>query len=378
MNPNEPIRILQVIGSMNRGGAETMIMNLYRNVDRSKVQFDFLLHNTKPGAYDDEIRALGGKLYYIQRFRGYNSLRYYKECCAFFKAHHEIRVVHGHIGSSASIYLTAAKKYGCFTIAHSHNAENRIRNLHDLLYKVFSSNTDKIADQLFGCSTKAGISRYGEAAVSSSKYRNFNNGIELDRYTLNQVAREKIRKEFGISDGAPVIGTVGRLTTQKNPEMMLSIFENITSIDRDARCIWVGTGELKDEISGKIKSKGLEDKVYLTGVRSDVPDILQAMDCFVFPSLWEGLPLTIVEAQAAGLGIVLSDVISHEVEVTDQLIWKSLSDTPESWASACLSVAKHTQENRVNPFEDIRDHGYDAKDTAKWLQDFYCEKAGII
>ena len=377
-NKNEPIHVLQVIGSMNRGGAENMIMNLYRNIDRSKIQFDFLLHSSKPGAFDEEIRSLGGKIYYIQRFRGYNSITYYYSCCQFFKHHPEIKVVHGHIGSSASIYLFAANKYGKFTIAHSHNAEDRIRNIHDLLYKMFSYNTRNIADYLFGCSTKAGVSRYGTAAVNSNKYSNFNNGIEISKYSIDLYTRSKIRSELNIHKDDYVIGTVGRITYQKNPDMIFSIFKEICSICNNAKCIWVGTGDLENDIKMKIKAHGLEDRILMTGVRSDVPDVLQAMDCFVFPSFWEGLPLTIIEAQAAGLSVVLSDKISREVEVTDNLLWKSISDSPESWAVTCLNLAKNTYLNRKNPFDDIRKHGYDVEITSKWLEKFYCEKANLL
>ena len=370
----KPIRVLEVIGGMNRGGAESMIMNLYRNVDKSKVQFDFLVHIKDKGLYDDEIESMGGRIYHMTRFKGYNSWAYYKNCCKFFEKHPEYKVVHGHIGSCAAFYLKAAKKYGAFTIAHSHSAASKAHkahNAHDFFYRIFSYPTRYVADQLFGCSTEAGISRYGKKAVKSKKYRNFCNAIDLDQFVYSTATREKKRKEFNISDDKLVIAQIGRLTPQKNPPMIYAIFKDIVNADPHAICLWVGTGEEENEYREKINNEGYSDKIVMTGVRSDVPDILQAVDCFLFPSLWEGLPVSVIEAQAAGLPCVIADTISKETEVSDLIEWHSLNESPSLWAERCITLGTNNREKRTSPIQKIRENGYDIKETAKWLTDFY-------
>ena len=214
---NNPIRVLQIIGIMNSAGAENMIMNLYRKIDRNRVQFDFLVHTEKKGFFDDEIASLGGKVYHIKRFNGLNPISYYKSVCEFFDEHPGYAAVHGHIGSCAAIYLYAAKRKGIFTIAHSHSALKDIRNFHDLFYRIYSYPTRYIADQLFGCSRAAGIARYGTKIVNTEKYMDFKNAIEIEKYIYNSEKRKRIRDEFGLSSTDIVIGTVGRITPPKKP-----------------------------------------------------------------------------------------------------------------------------------------------------------------
>lgn len=366
-----PIRVLQVIGIMNRGGAETMIMNLYREIDKDKVQFDFLVHTNEEGKYDSEIIEMGGIIHHISRCNIKNVSSYYRECLTFFRSHPEYKVVHGHIGSCASYYLSAAKKCGCFTIAHSHSAAN-IRNMKDFLYKVSAYPTRYIADQLFGCSTEAGIARYGNSSIKKPNYSNFPNAIELDRFTYNESTRERIRKIFQIQENENFIGTIGRITEQKNPNMLYEIFKQIVSTNSNTKCLWVGTGEMEQEIRARVESDGLQKKIILTGVRSDVNELLQGLDCFLFPSLWEGLPVTVIEAQAAGLHCILADTISKEVEITNLIEWHNLKEPVEEWVLRCIQLAnKSKSEPRFSPIGDIKKAGYDIHETAKWLTDFY-------
>ena len=367
----KPIRVLQVIGVMDRGGAEIMIMNLYRAIDKSKVQFDFLVHTKKEGVFDREIKELGGRIFTVSRFTGLNSVSYYRECCRFFEEHKEYKVVHGHIGSCASLYLKAAHKNGMFTIAHSHSALNTINNAHDFFYKIFSYPTRFTADQLFGCSTEAGMARYGKKALKKGKYKNFCNAINLKRFIYDNALRKKAREALDIGESKIVIVHVGRITSQKNPTMILAVFQEIVNIDENAVCLWVGTGPEEEEYKGKISSLGLSERIIMTGVRSDIPDILFAADCFLFPSLWEGLPVSVVEAQASGLPCVISDTITREVEVSDLVEWHSLSETPKLWASRCIQLAKENSMSRMSPKQSIIDSGYDIDATSKWLADFY-------
>ena len=374
---NQPIRVLEVLGKMNRGGAEAMIMNLYRKMDRSKVQLDFMVHTTEHCQFDDEIEQLGGHIYRVPRFRVVNFFNYRRAWRLFFKEHPEIKVVHGHMGATAAIYLHEANRFGCFTIAHSHSAGSPRKTLHDYLYTMFSYPTRFVAKQLFGCSTEAGIARYGMRYVSGSHYQNFPNAINLDSFTFSPLVRKEKREELGIASDSLVVIHVGRVTPQKNPPMLFAIFKEIVKQNADVVCLWVGTGELEGKYKQMIEKEGLQDRIRMTGVRSDIPQLLMAADCFLFPSLWEGLPVSVVEAQATGLPCVIADTISKEVEVTKLVEWHSLSESPTVWASRCLALAGEHTENRQSPISEVRAAGYDIEESAKKLMAIYqvCHQA---
>lgn len=369
----KPIRVLQVLHILNRGGAEAMVMNLYRKIDRTRIQFDFLVHEQEKGVYEDEITRMGGKIYRIHAFKGYNAISYYGECLIFFKNHPEIKIVHGHLGSCAYFYLKAAKKYGKFVIAHSHSA-SKIRTFYDLTYKIFSFPTRYVADFFFGCSTLAGLARYGRSVVNSNKYLNFNNAIDTKEYRFNKERRDILRKEFDLSDDQILIGTVGRITLQKNPKRIFSIFLFLIENYKNVECLWVGTGELEAEIRSLIEKYNLQDKIIMTGLRSDIPDIVSAMDCMLFPSLWEGLPVSVIEAQAANLPVVLADTISKETQISDLLSWHSLEEDDSAWAADVMKQAVKYRYHRDRYAADMNLSGYDINNTVKDLMDFYENK----
>lgn len=372
-NQKKPIRILEVFGRMNRGGAESMIMNLYRKMDHSQVQLDFMVHTNEHCLFDDEILQLGGRIYNVPRFNGKNLLTYRKAWRRFFEEHPEHRVVHGHMGSTAAIYLHEANRAGRFTIAHSHSA-GFVGCVRDILYMMFSFPTRFVAMQFFGCSTEAGIARYGKRVVHSRKYSNFPNAIDLGRFSFNNDVRKRKRCELGIGDNQLVIIHVGRVTTPKNPKMIFQVFKEIIARNEDAFCLWVGTGELEPEYRKLIETEGLQQRIVMTGVRSDIPHLLMAADAFLFPSLWEGLPVSVIEAQSTGLPCVISDAISKEVKVSNLVEWHSLKETPIVWAKRCLALAEKYRYNRYSPVENIRNAGYDIDYSVKWLSDFYVSK----
>lgn len=371
---NKPIRVLQVLHVLNRGGAEAMVMNLYRRIDRTRVQFDFLVHSQKPGLFEEEIKAMGGRIFRVHAFKGFNLISYYRECLNFFKTHSEIKVVHGHLGSCAAYYLHAAKKSGIFTIAHSHSAGS-LKNFFDLSYKIFSYPTRWIADQLFGCSTEAGIARYGIRAAKSNRYKNFNNAVDTSLFHFNKDKRQALRKEFNINNTTLMIGTVGRVTRQKNPLRIYSIFKEIIRQNPNVICLWVGTGEMENQIKDMITNDGVEDKIIMTGIRSDIPAIMSALDCMIFPSLWEGLPVSVIESQMANLPCVLSTNISRETEISDLLSWRSLSDSDTDWAADAISLAINHRDRREHYFFLPETSGYDIDNTVIILTKFYEDHA---
>lgn len=368
MKQYEPVRVLQVIGIMNRGGAETMIMNLYRNIDRSRVQFDFVEHTSERAVFDDEIEQLGGRIYHCPKFTVKNYFAYKKWWDEFFKTHGgDYKIVHGHIGSTAPIYLGVAKKYGKYTIAHSHSSGTD-HSLKHFAYDILSYNTRNIADSFFACSKPAGQDRFG----SKTEFQVLNNAIDTQQYIFSKSVRDEVRKELGLTNEF-VLGHIGRFGKEKNHDFLIDIFAQIKKENPNAKLLLVGDGDEKNNIKNKVHQLQLDDSVIFTGVRSDVNRLLQAMDIFVFPSLFEGLPVTMVEAQASGLPCVISDKVPDECIITDNLVTvKNLSDSAEDWAEHILS---RTNAVRTDTSDQVKAHGFDISETSKWLEEFYIEKS---
>lgn len=363
----QPIRILHVFGALNRGGAETMIMNIYRNIDREKVQFDFIMHCSEKCDYTAEIETLGGKIYALPRFKGKNCFAYVKAWNHFFQQHPAYKIIHGHVRSTAAIYLSIAKKYGLVTIAHSHSTSNGtgfpavVKN--SMQYPV-----RYIADYLFACSKGAGEWMYGKKAVQKSNFKVIRNAIDISKYVFDEIKRKTAREQLGI-DGKFVIGHVGRFQYPKNHRFLLEVFKEIYTQNRQSVLLLVGDGEMRPQIEQKIAQLNLQDCVILTGVRSDVPELLHAMDVFLFPSLFEGFPVTVVEAQAAGLPCVLSDSITKDVCITPLVAYMSLHQPAKAWTNKTVQLQKDC--NRQNTCENIKEAGYDIHKNAEWIESFY-------
>ena len=369
-----PIRILHVIGIMNRGGAESMIMDLYRHIDREKVQFDFVEHTPERATFDEEIERLGGHVFRCPHYNGKNHFQYVRWWNTFFKNHAgDYSVVQGHIGSTAAIYLNLAKKCGVYTIAHSHNTYGPI-SFRGTLYRLYSYRTRLIADSFFACSVKAGTDRFGKRIVRNQKrFRVLNNAIDTEQYAFRSSTRSEIRESLGLSEDAYVVGHVGRFVDQKNHEMIIDIFLQIYRLDPYAKLLLVGDGSKRAQIEEKVTKLGLDGKVIMTGVRNDVANLLQGMDVFLFPSKYEGLGVALIEAQAAGLPCVISDCIPKEVAVTNGLInTMSLDSSPRQWAERVLAMKNI---KRVDHSGEVKTAGYDIWETTAWLEEFYLDKA---
>lgn len=365
---SEPIRVLHVIGIMNRGGAETMIMNLYRHIDRSKVQFDFVENSSEPAAFDEEILSLGGRIYRCPHYDGKNHFTYVEWWNDFFKAHpKEYPIVHGHLGSTAVIYLSIAKKYGAYAIAHSHSSGTD-HSLKSFLYRIMSYNTRYVADYFFACSDVAGKDRYGCKVVSGEHYSVINNAIDLDAFSFDQDVRESVRQEFGFDSAQLVIGHIGRYTREKNQEFVIEIFTKLKKQEKNVCLLMVGDGPLHTQMMQLAENTEAKSSIYFTGVRSDVNRLLQAMDVFVFPSLYEGLGIALIEAQAAGLPCVVSDTIPKEAYLTDLVKSESLSNSPDIWAEKILAMRNVPRTDRR---AEIAAHGFDITTEAVKLQEFY-------
>ena len=367
------IRILQVVTYMGRGGLETMLMNYYRNIDRSKIQFDFLVHRDFRADYDDEIESMGGIIYHLPRLNPF-SVTYRKELKNFFVEHPEYRVIHVHQDCMSSVILKVAKECGVkVRIAHSHNA-NQDKNLKYVIKLFYRFFIPMYATNLFACSQDA-----GEWMYRKHEFQILNNAIDAQEYRFNFVTREKVRKRFDIKKDVLLVGHVGRFSYQKNHIFLLDIFNDLQK-NRNAKLMLIGGKSLKpedatlmDDIKKKVHMLGLDEKVIFAGVCDNVPEMMQAMDVFILPSHYEGLGIVTVEAQAAGLPCVISDVLPDECIVTDNVKKIPLTADASVWANAVCELSNY---KRGDTFEKIKEKGFDIVENAVKLQRYYLDIAG--
>lgn len=367
----EPIRILHVLGCIDLGGAESRIMDLYRHIDRSRVQFDFLVHTQQEGYFEKEIKELGGRIFRVPRFRLYNYFSYKKAIRDFFAEHREFRAVQGHMTSTASVYLPIAKRAGIpITIAHARSA-GVDPGMKGWLTGLMRKNLSEKADYLFTCSEIAGISVFGEKAVKEGRTIFIPNAIDCQAFVYHTGKRTKMREKLGLSD-AYVIGHVGRFHYAKNHEYLLRVFAELCRNEKEAGrnyvLILLGEGGKMEEMKELSYQLGIGNKVYFLGNHSNVCDYYQAMDYFVYPSRFEGLPGTVVEAQVSGLKCVMSDTICNEVAVTDLVHTMSIEDNPKKWAAYIEKTADYERNDR---FEEMKAAGFDVNSQAETMMNFY-------
>lgn len=362
------IRILQVVTHMNRGGLETMLMNYYRNIDRTQIQFDFLTHRDYDGDYGKEIVSLGGKIYHLPRLNPFSRI-YKKSLAEFFEQHHEYRIIHVHQDCMSAVILKIAKKANIeVRIAHSHTT-SQDKNLKYLVKMYYRHQIPHFSTHLFACSVDAGKWMFG-----NHKFTVLNNAIDAEKFRFDVIKRTIIRDRLQIQEGELLVGHVGRFCYPKNHSFLIEIF-NVIRKKISSKLILVGDGELKKNIEQKVRTYGLTDEVIFTGVISDVSEIMQAMDVFVFPSNYEGLGITLIEAQASGLPCLISDRVPLECRITDLIKQIPLTESSEEWADQVIKSAKM---ERKSTFLEIRNAGFDIQENAKHLQNFYysCANGG--
>lgn len=360
------IRVLEIVTDMGRGGIETMLMNYYRHMDRDAVQLDFLVHRQERAVYDDEIESLGGKIYRMPSLNPFGT-EYNKRLNAFFTAHTEYRIVHSHLDCMAGVPLRIAKQHAVpVRIAHAHSS-SQTKNLKYPLKLLFKRDISNQATQLFACGKDA-----GEWMFSGKPFSVMRNAIDAAAFRYKSDVRETVRKELFHHDlNAFVIGHVGSFWSPKNHLFLLDIFQEIHKQEPNSILLLVGTGGLMDAVREKAQNMGLQDCVYMIGDRKDVYRIMQAMDVFVLPSLFEGLPVTMIEAQAAGLPCFISDKVPLECKKTDLVTQISLQTSAKQWAKQILA-ARNTE--RKDTYAEIVAAGFDIVESAKWLQNFYLEQ----
>lgn len=377
----EQIRVLHVLGTTNLGGAESRVMELYRAMNRDNVQFDFLIHTTSEGSYSEEIRNLGGKIYSLPRFKVYNWPVYHKAVKAFFEAHTEFVAVHGHMTSTASIYLPIAKRVyrqkgqKLLTIAHARSA-GVDRGIKGKVTRLLRKNLKKKADYCFTCSKEAGEAVFGKKHVAKGMVKTIPNAIDCERFAYDEQVRNEVRKELGIEDMF-VIGHVGRFGFMKNHAYLTDVFAELSKQKEKVAMVLIGKGEEEEAVHEKLKKLGLEEKVLFLGNHYDVERYYQAFDYFVFPSVFEGFPGSVLEAQAAGLHCLVSDKVTKEVALTPLVSYRSIQEPPQRWAEEILANEKEVRNRKVD-VSSIREKGFDVQGQATLMEEFYrtgrCEK----
>ena len=356
---NEPIRILHIVGAMYPGGMENFIMNLYRNIDRTRFQFDFIVHQQKDNDYTEEIEQLGGRVYLLPRLtrKPFSNLHRIRR---LVRENHYPMVIRHTANALVAPQLLAAKSAGAVTVCHSHNETDPQLRLHRMGQKLMR----RAADIRLACSEKAGHWMYGDQS-----FEVIHNAIDIPRFAYRESKAAKIREEFHLG-GKHAYGNIANFIASKNHSYLLRIYREIIKLDPDAVCFCLGEGDLRPQIEEEIKELHLEERVILTGIRGDVPDFMSALDVLVFPSRFEGLPLTLIEAQAAGLPSLISDTITGDVIVTEGIVQQlSIELDPKEWAERAVLLAKE-QSDRTCPYESIAAAGYDIRQLVQWYQEF--------
>ena len=365
------LRVLHVLGGLERGGAETFVMNIYRNIHRDSIQFDFVIHTTDHGAFYDEITSLGGRIFSCPKYKGKNHFGYAKWWKTFFETHPEYKIIHSHVRSTAAIYLKIAKEFGIKTISHSHSTSSG-KGLAAIVKNVLQYPLRYTADYLFACSKESGEWLFGKKAVKGPKFIEIKNSIDLEKCSFNPVIRSKYREEMSLTEKIVYIH-VGRLHPAKNHAFLLELFKKISEKDRNAVLLLVGEGELREQIINQITKLEIQESVIMLGSRGDVCNLLQAADCFLFPSLWEGVPLTVIEAQAAGLPCLISDRVTTDVAISELVVSIPVDQGTKIWEEKVAELNYLRKDVR----DKIISNGYDSKTLSNWLEDFYFKRVNL-
>lgn len=366
-------RVLVFGMTENPGGIETFIMNYYRNIDRTQLQFDFI-YNSEKVAYQNEIEMLGGRLWYICA-RSANIDQYYKDIKTFFSDHaSEYKAIWINMCNLSNIdYLKFAQKYRIpVRIIHSHNSKNMEGFLRGVLHRVNRHVIHKYATNYWACSDVAGKWFYNKKVMQDKYYRVIHNAINIKQFAYNQQKRDSLRRDLGIENKL-VIGNVGRFHFQKNHEFLIRIFAEIYKRNKQSVLLLVGQGELEADIREQVRRLHLEENVSFLGLRNDVSDLMSAMDVFLFPSAFEGLGIVAIEAQASGLPCIVSTEVPQDAKVTDRIKFIPLSLPAEEWAKEVLTCDSLQNSDRLEVNQKLLNSDFNIEKEAKFIQSFFQE-----
>ena len=355
-------RLLCIVGRMDTGGAETFLMKLYRAVDCSEYQFDFCVSKDGEGHYDKEILSRGGRILKTVA-KSKNPIKSFLSIKTIVQTNQYEYVLRVSQHSLSALELVAARLGGAKrTVFRSSNSKVMGGEVEFLLHKTFRFLPSTVADIKIAPSKIAAVFMFGRKAVHNGKVIILNNAIDTGLFKFDADIRGEMRKSLGINNEFAVCH-IGRFSTQKNHHYLVNVFAELHKKKPEALLFLVGKGELEEEVKNQVVRLGLNNHVRFMGIRSDIPQLLMAMDVMVFPSFYEGMPNAVIEAQATGLHCVISDSITQEAAITDKVDYMSLSATPEEWADKTLSYA--VPYNREGMQKIFIEKGYDIASVAK-------------
>lgn len=363
------IRILHVVGQMDVGGVQLIIMNYFRSINRKLVQFDFVIWGDKAGCFEKEIISMGGRIYRVTT-PSTSFIRHNIDLRKVFLENSNSIIHLHHCFGSIFAALQAQLAGGRIIISHAHAANETRSPIKKIIRISIRVILNRICDYKLACSYDAAVCLYGKRAVKKNRVMLIRNAINIEKYIFNQRIRDQKRKEMGIDDYF-VVGHVGRFSSVKNHSFLLEIFRDLCSMNIDCRLVLVGEGALEEDIARKTRRLNLQDKVIFLGKRTDVNDLMQIFDLLIFPSINEGLGLTLIEAQATGLRCITSKSVPEEVNVTSLVEFISLNESSVYWAKEAQKLVQAT--NREDYSETMRKAGYDITQQAAVLEEFYLD-----
>ena len=366
MENKEPIRVLQIVGIACNGGVEAVVLNYYRHMDKSKVQFDFVVHKHPEENFVAEVKKGGGRLYEVTPYTQ-NIFAFTHEIYRIIKDGN-YDIVHSNMNSMSGFPLFAAWLAGAkVRILHNHTTDAKTEGLRTILKRVLRPFAKMFANRYWACSNLAGEWMYGKKAVQSGKITIIPNAIDLEKFAFNPDKRKLLRQKLGLENKF-VLGHIGRFVYQKNHSFLIDVFAEVVKVKPEARLMLVGDGELRKTIEEKVVSLGLQDKVLFLGNRNDVADLYNAMDIFLLPSHYEGLPVVGVEAQANGLKCLFSDKVTEECLLTDNVYFIDINQKVKDWVAEIMKTKIDYDRNGI---ENIKKARFDIRESGRILKNLY-------
>ncbi|MEH7106951.1 glycosyltransferase family 1 protein [Bacillus sp. JJ1764] len=371
---NEPKRILHIVSSMQRGGAETLIMNIYRNINRDKIQFDFITHSLVKGDFDDEIQQLGGHIYHIRSLGQLGPIQYIKELLRVMKMY-PFAAVHAHTDYQSGFPALAAKLSGIpKRICHSHstNWQRGASNKEKITLKLLQSCIRFSATHYCCCSEEAGSFLFGRELINRGKVKILNNGIDPSEFVRSINDRQQIIKELNLSKDAKIIGHVGRFSESKNHIFLLQVLKKLTEQDSSYVALLIGDGPLRKEVEEEAGRMGLLKNIRFLGVRADISRFMNAFDLFLFPSKFEGFGIVTIEAQCSGTPCIISDTVPKSTDMgLDLTTYISLEESLDHWCFKIKEALMSTKPDSDLIVQQIDKRGYSIKENVKEWNDLY-------
>lgn len=365
------IRVLNVLVGLQRGGIETFLMNVYSKIDKSKIQFDFLITDKRDSDYKDEVIRLGGNVFTYSSRR--DSLwQNYKDVDSFFKTH-KYSIVHFHISSLSNIAPIFAAYHNNVgnIIIHSHSS-NVVGSLHKILHRMNKLLIKRFSSHYLACSYDAAKWMYPSFIIKESLYKIIPNGINLDKFSFSIDKREEMRKKLNIDSTTLLFGHVGRFSFPKNHLFLLEVFKAIHNTIKNSKLVLVGKGEKESVIKEKILELNLSSDVIFFGESDKVDFLMASFDAFIMPSFYEGLPVVLVEAQASGLPCFVSNSVTNDIKVTNLINYISLNKSPSYWASEIIERMNDNLLSSRYVISDCKDLiDFDIKKVTVQLEKFY-------